>query len=147
MFVDVIEKIFDQDVPSIVRNYMELYGILDLKETQILKELFDKIDKCELREANVISDGLIKDGLVMIPKEKNNMHVLNEQKINYYINSIMTNINRIEDGYYLKTLITLIKKLNYIDYEEQVILNYLFYELNVGTKKIEELESKKYVIK
>ncbi len=137
MYLDVVDKIFDQDVPSIIKNYIELYGILDLKQINLLKQLFEKIDKFELEETNVITDGLITDGLVMIPKTKENQQILDETQINNYINKLMKNIDNIQDGYYLKSLVTLIKQINYIDYEEQVILNFLFYELNVGTKKIE----------
>lgn len=146
MKLENVYKIFNNDIPSVIKNFLELHNNIDLNEIKILKDIFDKIDKYELIEKNTIYDGMIYDSLNLLPKEKNKKDFINEEKISD-IDFLMHDIDTIEDGYYYKTLITLIKNFNYIDYQEQIILNFLFYDLNDGIKKLNEVEKTKFLIK
>ena len=133
-----ISKILDNDIPSVIKNYTNLYGKIDITELKVLKNIFDKLDKFELREISISNDGIITDGLMMIPQHKKELDIMSEEKKEEYVKKLMNNINNLEDGYYYKTLIALIRKINYIDMAEQNILNYLFLEIKLDNKKIEE---------
>ena len=94
--------------------------------------------KFELREISMLNDSVINDGLIMIPTNKKKLYVMSEKEKEKYIKNLMSNLDNILEGYYNKTLISLIEKINYIDASEQSILNYLFLEIKLENKKIEE---------
>ena len=146
MKLENVYNLFDNDIPSVIKNFLELHDNVDLNEIKVLKDIFDKIDKYELIEKNTIYEDIIYVSLTLLPKVKKKKDFIDEEKINN-INFLMTDIDTIEDGYYYKTLVTLIKNFNYIDYDEQIILNFLFYDLNDGIKKLSEVEKTKFLIK
>lgn len=153
MFVEVINQVFNGEVPSIINNYLELQTYLDVSQSKLLKSLFSKMELCEIRSTNSIVNGLIIDSLVMVPKQKKSLNILDDNTLNYLIEinvgDINNNIGDIRKAYYLKTLTTLIQKINYISEEEQFLFNSLFEEMLFGNKKLKEIdhEGKRFVIK
>lgn len=146
MKLENIYNFFEGDIPSVIHNFIDVHDILDLNEIQILKELFSKINEYELIEKNIMYEGLIKSCITMKPKKKEKRDYIDEEKLNN-LDFLMSDINTIEDGYYYKALINLIKNYNYTNYKEQTILNFLFYDLIYGKKKIDEVEKNQVIVK
>jgi hypothetical protein len=146
----MIEKI--EKVPDFVKNYLNLENNISIEQIKILNNLFEKIDTFELKSINILYDGLINDGLTMIPCQKIKMNNLNSDMGKYILNLIHQKLKEeknIEKIYFYKTLINLINKINYINIEEQVLFNFLFDELGIQNKEITEIINgeKKYIIK
>ena len=60
-------------MPIVLKKYSKLKDNIDINNLIILNEIFEKIDKYELKSTNVLFDNLIIDGLVMIPSKKETM--------------------------------------------------------------------------
>lgn len=142
-----------ETMPIVLKKYSELKDNIDINNLIILNEIFEKIDKYELKSTNVLFDNLIIDGLVMIPSKKETIDNLKSVEtenilkiINQKVDKNLININEI---YYYNTFIKLINKFEYISFEEQVILNFLFEELKEENKELQRIENgeKKYIIK
>ena len=141
------------NIPIVLQRYIELENYIDIDNLKILNEIFEKVDKYEIKSTNVLMDGLIIDGLVMEPKQKQKIENLKNdesqiilKKINQKLN---TNLNDINEAYFYNTFIKFVNKFNYICLEEQVILNFLFEEIKEENKNLEEVNNgeKKYIIK
>lgn len=142
-----------ETMPIMLKKYSELKDNIDINNLIILNEIFEKIDKYELKSTNVLFDNLIIDGLVMIPSKKETMDNLKSVEtenilkiINQKVDKNLININEI---YYYNTFIKLINNFKYVSLEEQVILNFLFEEIKEENKVLQEIENecKKYIIK
>lgn len=145
MFLKNISDVFNGEIPIIIDEYLESKDKLNINELKSLKKIFEKIGYCELKSTNILFNNLIVDGLILIPKQKRNLNILDGKRINEIISSI-GKITTIEDGYYYKTLISLIKNINYIDIEEQILLIFLFDQINYDNKKIDNLEGERFII-
>lgn len=142
-----------ETMPIVLKKYSKLKDNIDINNLIILNEIFEKIDKYELKSTNVLFDNLIIDGLVMIPSKKETMDNLKSVEtenilkiINQKVDKNLININEI---YYYNTFIKLINNFKYVSLEEQVILNFLFEEIKEENKVLQEIENecKKYIIK
>lgn len=142
-----------ETMPIVLKKYSELKDNIDINSLIILNEIFEKIDKYELKSTNVLFDNLIIDGLVMIPSKKETIDNLKSVEtenilkiINQKVDKNLININEI---YYYNTFIKLINNFKYVSLEEQVILNFLFEEIKEENKVLQEIENecKKYIIK
>lgn len=142
-----------ETMPIVLKKYSELKDNIDINNLIILNEIFEKIDKYELKSTNVLFDNLIIDGLVMIPSKKETIDNLKSVEtenilkiINQKVDKNLININEI---YYYNTFIKLINNFKYVSLEEQVILNFLFEEIKEENKVLQEIENecKKYIIK
>ena len=140
-----------ENMPVILKNYMGLHNNLDIDNLIILNDIFDKIDKYELKSINISHDNLILDGILM--KESKTNKIMNSKDNKYalitkYINEHINN-NNINELYFYNTFIKLINKFDYITKEEQVMLNFLFEEIKEENKNLQEVNNKdkKYIIK
>ena len=134
-----------ENLPQIIRRYLDLENDIEIEEIKILNNFFKKINNYELKSGNILYNGLINDGLVMIPcikRKKDNID--NEIKISLIknLNKKIKEENDIKIIYFYKTLSILIDNINYITEEEQVLFNFLFDELiekkvkNIGKQLI-----------
>lgn len=143
----------DLNMPIVLQNYIELEKYIDIDNLKILNDIFDKVDSYEIKSTNVLMDGLIIDGLVMKPLQKQKLNNLKNdesqiilKKINQKLNK---NLNDINEAYFYNTFIKFVNKFNYICLEEQVILKFLFEEIKEENKSLQEVNNgdKKYIIK
>lgn len=141
------------NMPIVLQKYIELENYIDIDNLKILNEIFEKVDTYEIKSTNVLMNGLIIDGLVMNPQQKQKLNNLKNdesqiilKKINQKLN---TNLNDINEAYFYNTFIKFVNKFNYIGLEEQVILNFLFEEIKEENKSLQEVNNgeKKYIIK
>ena len=71
MLLEFCQTILEEDLPDILKNYIQIQEQLDVEQMQLLRNLFEKMDQFELESINVLWNGLIVDGLVVLPnKEK-----------------------------------------------------------------------------
>ena len=142
-----------ETMPIVLKKYSELKDNIDINNLIILNEIFEKIDKYELKSTNVLFDNLIIDGLVMIPSKKETMDNLKSVEIENILKIINQKVDKnlidINEVYYYNTFIKLINNFKYVSLEEQVILNFLFEEIKEENKVLQEIENecKKYIIK
>ena len=142
-----------ETMPIVLKKYSELKDNIDINSLIILNEIFEKIDKYELKSTNVLFDNLIIDGLVMIPSKKETMDNLKSVEIENILKIINQKVDKnlidINEVYYYNTFIKLINNFKYVSLEEQVILNFLFEEIKEENKVLQEIENecKKYIIK
>lgn len=52
-----------------------------------------------------------------------------------------------ETIYFYRTLLLLIQQANYVENQEQVLLNFLFDDMQYENKQLQEVEERKYAIK
>lgn len=141
------------NIPIVLQRYMELENVIDIDNLKILNEIFEKIDTYEIKSTNVLMDGLIIDGLVMKPKQKQKIDNLKKSESECILKTLNKKFNKdlndINEAYFYNTFIKFVNKFNYIGIEEQVILNFLFEEIKEENKNLEEVNNgeKKYIIK
>ena len=141
------------NMPIVLQKYMELESVIDIDNLKILNEIFEKVDKYEIKSTNVLMDGLIIDGLVMKPKQKQKIDNLKKSESEFILKTMNKKFNKdlndINEAYFYNTFIKFVNKFNYIGLEEQVILNFLFEEIKEENKNLEEVNNgeKKYIIK
>lgn len=142
-----------ESMPIVLKKYVDLKDNIDINNLNILNEIFEKIDEYELKSTNVLFDNLIVDGLIMNPSKKEKMNNLKNAELENILKIINQKINKnimdINEAYYYNTLTKLINKFEYISFEEQVILNFLFEEIKEENKELQRIENgdKKYIIK
>lgn len=142
-----------ENMPIILKKYMELENNIDIDNLKILNEIFDKIDTYEIKSTNILMDGLIIDGLLMNPEKKHKIENLKDNELDIILKTINQKFNKdlsnINEAYFYNTFIKLINKFNYIYLEEQVILNFLFEEIKEENKSLQEVNNgeKKFIIK
>lgn len=137
------------NMPIILQNFLDLESNIDIENLKILNEIFEKVDHYEIKSTNVLMDGLIIDGLVMNPKQKIKLDNLKKSESEFILKAMNKKINDIKEAYFYNTFIKFVNKFNYIDLEEQVILNFLFEEIKEENKNLQEVNNgdKKYIIK
>ena len=141
------------NMPIVLQKYMELESVIDIDNLKILNEIFEKVDTYEIKSTNVLMDGLIIDGLVMKPKQKQKIYNLKKSESEFILKTMNKKFNKdlsdINEAYFYNTFIKFVNKFNYICLEEQVILNFLFEEIKEENKNLEEVNNgeKKYIIK
>lgn len=141
------------NIPIVLQRYIELENYIDIDNLKILNEIFEKVDTYEIKSTNVLMDGLIIDGLVMKPKQKQKIDNLKNSESEFILKTMNKkfnkDLNNINEAYFYNTFIKFVNKFNYIGLEEQVILNFLFEEIKEENKNLEEVNNgeKKYIIK
>lgn len=152
MLLEFCKKILGQKMPLVLEDYIQVQDSIDTEQTQLLRNLFDKMDQFELQSINVPWKGLILDGLTVIPTEKKKQELISEEHIQQILQGIRQkmgeNSSDIQNAYYIKSFITFVQKLNYFTYIEQFLFDCLFKEMKLEGKKIEEVKSeeRQYVI-
>lgn len=142
-----------ENMPIVLKKYIDLKDNIDINNLTILNEIFEKIDEYELKSTNVLFDNLIIDGLIMNPSKKEKMNNLKNGELENILKIINQKVDKnlidINEVYFYNTFIKLINKFEYISFEEQVILNFLFEEIKEENKELQRIENgdKKYIIK
>lgn len=142
-----------KNMPIVLKKYIDLKDNIDINNLTILNEIFEKIDEYELKSTNVLFDNLIIDGLIMNPSKKEKMNNLKNGELENILKIINQKVDKnlidINEVYFYNTFIKLINKFEYISFEEQVILNFLFEEIKEENKELQRIENgdKKYIIK
>lgn len=142
-----------ENMPIVLKKYIDLKDNIDINNLTILNEIFEKIDEYELKSTNVLFDNLIIDGLIMNPSKKEKMNNLKNGELENILKIINQKVDKnlidINEVYFYNTFIKLIDKFEYISFEEQVILNFLFEEIKEENKELQRMENgdKKYIIK
>ena len=142
-----------ENMPIVLKKYIDLKDNIDINNLTILNEIFEKIDEYELKSTNVLFDNLIIDGLIMNPSKKEKMNNLKNGELENILKIINQKVDKnlidINEVYFYNTFIKLIDKFEYISFEEQVILNFLFEEIKEENKELQRIENgdKKYIIK
>ncbi len=153
MLLEFCQTILEEDLPDILKNYIQIQEQLDVEQMQLLRNLFEKMDQFELESINVLWNGLIVDGLVVLPnKEKKKTNLISEECKQRILNEIGHQMGQdssnLQNVYYTKSFIALIQKLNYLTNKEQFLFNCLFEVMKMEGKKLETIkpEERTYVI-
>ncbi len=153
MLLEFCQTILEEDLPDILKNYIQIQEQIDVEQTQLLRNLFEKMDQFELESINVLWDGLIVDGLVILPnKEKKKTNLISEECKQQILNEIVQQMSQdssnLQNVYYTKSFIALIEKMNYFTNKEQFLFNCLFEVMKMEGKKLETIkpEERTYVI-
>ena len=81
------------NIPIVLQRYIELENYIDIDNLKILNEIFEKVDKYEIKSTNVLMDGLIIDGLVMEPKQKQKIENLKNDESQIILKKINQKLN------------------------------------------------------
>lgn len=153
MLLEFCQTILEKDLPDILKNYIQIQEKIDVEQMQLLRNLFEKMDRFELESINVLWDGLIVDGLVILPnKEKKKTNLISEECKQRILNEIGQQMSQdssnLQNVYYTKSFIALIEKMNYFTNKEQFLFNCLFEVMKMEGKKLETIkpEERTYVI-
>lgn len=153
MLLEFCQTILEKDLPDMLKNYIQIQEKIDVEQMQLLRNLFEKMDRFELESINVLWDGLIVDGLVILPnKEKKKTNLISEECKQRILNEIGQQMSQdssnLQNVYYTKSFIALIEKMNYFTNKEQFLFNCLFEVMKMEGKKLETIkpEERTYVI-
>ena len=58
------------NIPIVLQRYIELENYIDIDNLKILNEIFEKVDKYEIKSTNVLIEWIIIDVIVMKLKQK-----------------------------------------------------------------------------
>ena len=139
------------NVPSFIKNYLELEDNISNDQIKILENLFSKIKDNEVTSSNVIYDNNIEDGIKLVPKKKNKTDNIDsditKQLLNFINNELNNSNNNANKILFNKAFISLIENSNYISSKEQIVLNFLFDKLNYYDKELVISDENKFAIK
>ena len=140
-----------KNVPSYLKNYLELEDSINLEQIKILDILFSKVDKYEINSSNVIYESNIEDGIKLVKKDKEKQKIMDEETLKELLlfvdKQINNNKNNTDKISFYKSFTNLIKNSEFINSKEQIVLNFLFDKLNYFDKELVMSEDNKFAIK
>ena len=140
-----------KNVPSYLKNYLELEDNINLEQIKILDILFSKVDKYEINSSNVIYESNIEDGIKLVKKDKEKQKIMDEETLKELLlfvdKQINNNKNNTDKISFYKSFTNLIKNSEFINSKEQIVLNFLFDKLNYFDKELVMSEDNKFAIK
>ena len=152
MLINNLRDLFNDDNPNIITNYLEIQNNLKARESILFMDLFDQIKDHRLKSSNVLDDYIIRDGVKLDPEEKKKIPRIKFDKdkiIEVASQNFPSDVNELDKAYYLKSLVSLMNNIDYIDEEEEFLFDCLFDDVILDDKHLEKAlqVDKKYLMK
>jgi len=152
MLINNLQDLFNDNNPNIITNYLELQNIIKANESIIFKDLFEQIKDHRLKSSNILDNDIIRDGISLDPEEKkktNRIKFDSNKLIETVSQNFSSDVNDLDKAYYLKSLVSLINNIDYIDEEEEFLFDCLFDDISLDNKHLEKTlyEDKQYMMK